>query len=252
MSTEPQHGDSLLDGRVRLLQPRAPAYRAAIDPVLLAAAVPARSGDVVVDLGAGAGTAALCLAARVAGVEVVGIECDAALVEMAERNAAASGVAGRVRFVCADVNQLPDLAPCHHVMINPPYLPPERAAPARRDDTATVEGGATLGDWVLAALRLLRPKGSLTSIHRADRLDDLLATLHGRAGEVVVCPLWPKAGRVAKRVLVRARKRLRTPLRLEPGLVLHEADGRYTDAAEAVLRRAAPLAMAAVPGRYPC
>ena len=235
---------------MRLSQP-AGGYRAAIDPVLLAAAVPARAGETVADLGAGAGAAALCLAARVTDATVIGVERDPTLAALAARNAAASGVAGQVCFTCADImggEALAAIAPCDHAMVNPPYLPPERAAPERRGDTATVENGASLADWAAAALAVLRPGGTLTTIHRADRLDDLLAALRGRAGAVVVFPLWPKAGRAARRVLVRARKGVRTPMRLAPGLVLHRADGRYTDETEAVLRHAAPLDLAASSG----
>ena len=242
--------DALLGGRVRLAQPARSTCRAAIDAVLLAAAVPARGGDTVVDLGAGTGAAALCLAARVGGANVIGVERDAALASLATRNAAANGAAGRVRFVAADIAALPPLPPCDHAMANPPHLPPERAAPSRRCDAATVEGAAAVADWIGAALSVLRPKGSLTVVHRADRLDAVLAALHGRAGAIAVCPLWPKPGRAARRVLVRARKGAGMPLHLGPGVVLHRADGRYTDETEAVLRHAAPLTLA--PSDLPC
>ena len=243
--------DRLLGGRVTLLQP-ASGYRAAIDPVLLAAAAPARRGETVAELGCGAGAAALCLTARAPDVRAVGVERDAALAALAERNAAENGAADRVRIVRADIADIRaprdlarhGLAPCDHAMANPPHLPPERAMPARRGDPATVETGASLDDWVTAALALLRPGGGLSLIHRADRMDGLLAALHGRAGEVVIFPLWPKAGRAARRVLARARKAARGPARLAPGLVLHRADGRYTEEAEAVLRHGAPLRIA--------
>jgi tRNA1(Val) A37 N6-methylase TrmN6 len=88
---------------------------------------------------------------------------------------------------------------------------------------------------------MARPKGSITFIHRADRMEQLLAQLSGRAGEIVVFPLWPGQDKPAKRLLLRARKSVATPTRLTPGLVLHEADGRYTAAAEAVLRGGAAL-----------
>ena len=91
------------------------------------------------------------------------------------------------------------------------------------------------------AVNMLRPKGTLVLVHRADRLDDLLAALRGRVGEVVICPLWPKKGRAAKRILLRGRKGVASPLTLLPGLVLHEEDGRYTPDADAVLRQAAGL-----------
>jgi len=129
------------------------------------------------------------------------------------------------------------------VMANPPFLEAARAdrSPFAARAVADVEGAARLADWIELALALARPKGGITMIHRADRLDEILARLYGHAGEVVVTPLWPHAGEAAKRVIVRARKGLRTPLRLAAGLVLHEAGGDYTAAARAILYDAAPL-----------
>jgi tRNA1(Val) A37 N6-methylase TrmN6 len=129
-------------------------------------------------------------------------------------------------------------------MANPPYLESGRAdVPADPvQATATVEGAARLADWVAAMTRLVRRKGTVTLIHRADRLADLLAALHGRAGEIVVAPLWPSADADAKRVLVRARVGVATPLRLAPGLLLHDS-GSFTAAARAVLEGGQALAL---------
>jgi tRNA1(Val) A37 N6-methylase TrmN6 len=238
--------DALLGGRVRLRQPRR-GYRAAIDPVLLAAAVPARAGQRVLELGAGAGAAALCLAARVPGCTVLGLERDPGLAALANENAAINGLAERVRVVAGDV-----VAPAaelmaegfDEVMLNPPHLaaaagpaPPDAGKAAARVEAA----GAPLSAWLERALALARRKAAITVIHRAERLDALLAGLGGRAGDIVIFPLWPSAGRPAKRIIVRARSGVATPLRLAAGLVLHEPDGRFTAAAEAVLRDAAAL-----------
>ena len=106
--------------------------------------------------------------------------------------------------------------------------------PARAE--ATIEGDAELGDWVRFALSMARSKGTVTFIQRADRIDAMLGQLYGRAGEIVVFPLWPGQGKPASRILVRARKQVASPARLAMGLVLHEADGRFSQAAEAVLR----------------
>jgi len=178
LTDAPLTDDRLLGGRVVLRQP-ASGYRAAIDPVLLAAAVPARPGDQVLDAGAGVGTAALCLAVRVTDAAVVGVEADAGLVRLAEANAAATGVADRVRFVAADILDPPSsLAPgtFHQVMANPPYQAAHtgRASPHPERAAATVEGAAALADWVAFCIRMARPKGRVTLIHRADRLGDLL------------------------------------------------------------------------------
>lgn len=235
--------DRLLDGQLVLRQPR-DGFRVAIDSVFLAAAVPAAPGELVLEPGAGTGAAALCLARRVAGVRVVGLERQADLVRLAGENVRANSLAGSVDVMIGDlVRPPPRVVPASfaHVMFNPPYLPEGRGrAPADASRAqAHVEGEAALATWIDFALRMVRPKGTMTMIHRADRLDDILAHLHGKAGEIVVLPLWPGRDRPAKRVIVQARRGVATPLRLAPGLVLHEADGGYTPAADAVLRGAA-------------
>ena len=95
--------------------------------------------------------------------------------------------------------------------------------------------------WLDVALRFLKPRGRLAVVHRADRLDELITALGGRCGEVTVFPFWPRAGEPARRVVVRARKAVRTPAQLLPGLVLHSADGAFTPEAEQILREGKPL-----------
>jgi tRNA1(Val) A37 N6-methylase TrmN6 len=200
----------------------------------------------VLDIGCGAGAAMLCLAARVPTCRVTGLELQASLARLAGDNAALNGFAERVAAVRGDLlSPPPRLAPASfdHAMANPPFLDPATGtrSPHAGKAAANVEGDADLTAWVGFALTMLRSKGTVTFVHRADRLDFLMAALAGRAGEIVVFPLWPAAGKPAKRVLVRAGKGVATPTRLAAGLVLHHADGRYTEAAEAVLRGAAAL-----------
>jgi tRNA1(Val) A37 N6-methylase TrmN6 len=239
--------DWLLNGQVRFHQPAA-GYRVAIDPVLLAAAVPAVAGDLVLDLGSGTGAAALCLHHRVGDCTVVGLEIDANMLALAQKNALSNAAGGQVSFVHGDAAELPaDIGEraFDHVFSNPPFLEQTRAdgrgdTNAQRD-AANIEQATSLPVWIAAMVTALKPKGRLTLIHRADRLDELLAQVRRHAGEIVVFPLWPKSGRPAKRVLVSARTGVATPLRMAPGLVLHESSGAYTEAARAVLENGAPL-----------
>lgn len=245
--------DRLLGGRVVLRQPRE-GFRAAIDSVLLAAAAPARPGDRVFEPGIGNGAAALCLARRVPGCVVLGIDRQPALAALAMDNARLNGLDAAIEARPGDVRDgCPDSLrqAFAHVMMNPPHLAAGRASPppVPAAAAARVEGEADLASWIRLAFDALKPKGSLTLIHRADRLDEILAELRGRAGGVVVFPLWPRReGAPAKRVVVRARTATAAPMRLTPGLVLHEADGSYTAAADEVLRGSA-LRLGTLPSR---
>ncbi|CCG43088.1 tRNA1(Val) (adenine(37)-N6)-methyltransferase [Magnetospirillum molischianum] len=239
--------DRLIGGRVRICQP-SKGYRAAIDPVFLAAAVTANAGETVLDLGCGVGAAGLCLLARQPLARVTGLELQAGMAALARRNALANGhVADNFRIVEGSaLSPPPEVAAggFGHVMTNPPFQPPGRgtAPPEGSKALAHVESAGDLSAWIKAAVRLLAPKGRLWVIHRADRLGELLAAFSGRGlGEVRVLPLWPKPGRPSGRVIVAARKGSRTPFALLPGLVLHRDDGTFTPAAEAVLRDAASI-----------
>ncbi len=227
--------DTFLGGRVAVRQ-FAAGFRAGLDAVMLSAAVPARAGDDVLELGSGAGTASLCLAARIAGVNVVGAEIESELVTLANSNATENGFGARVVFVTVDALDLPpdmkrDYA---HVMCNPPFHGADGAqSPDALKAGATHDDGA-LADWLTVGVKRTAPGGTFTCILRADRVGEALAALPTLG--VSVFPLFPHAGGIAKRVIIQVRKNARTPFAILHGLVLHPTGGGYTDDAEAVLR----------------
>jgi tRNA1Val (adenine37-N6)-methyltransferase len=234
--------DAFLCGRLHLWQP-VKGYRAATDPVLLAACVDARAGQRVLDLGCGAGAASLCLAARVPGLVQAGLELQPAYADLARRNAVANGVT--LEVVEGDVAEMPVVLrrAFDHVIANPPYYPPG-GTPSPDPGRATALQVATpITAWVSSGLRRLAPGGWLTLILSTDLLPDVLAL----APHATVLPLAPRAGRAAPRVIVQVRKLGRSPFRLLPPFVIHAGathDGdreNYTPDAEAVLRGGAGL-----------
>jgi tRNA1(Val) A37 N6-methylase TrmN6 len=245
--TEAFTEDRLLNGRVLLRQPRT-GLRAGLDAVLLAAGIPARPGQRVLEAGCGSGVGFLCLAARVPGLRIIALEQDPVLAALAAANAAANGLAGQVEVIEGDVRDRSlarRLPPCDHGFANPPFWPGGTAPPEARRQAmthATAEDAASLADWAACLATPLVNRGTLSLILPAARLDQGMAALAaaGCAGTLLL-PFWPRSGVAAKRVLLQARRGGRGPARIVPGLVLHAAGEGFTPAAEAVLRDAARL-----------
>ncbi|MBR0993557.1 methyltransferase [Bradyrhizobium japonicum] len=224
--------DAFLGGRLRLKQKRS-GHRAGHDAILLAAATGARSGDRVVDFGAGIGTAGLALARRVPGIGLSLVEIDPELAALARANAAANALAAEtvVLDVMADAQVFaanglsPDSVDV--VLMNPPFNDParHRGSPDQARHTAHVATEETLHAWVHAARRILRSNGALTLIWRADGIADVLAALSRGFGSIAILPVHGEAGQPAIRVLVRAVKGSRAPTRLLPSLMLNNESG---------------------------
>lgn len=247
--------DALLGGRVELVQPARGHHRSGSDAVFLAAALPDETEGLVYDLGAGAGAAGMCLAARVRGVAVALVERESTLVDCARQSLARpanASFADRVSLIHTDL-----LAPekqraaaglqresAAAVIMNPPYWSPDevRVTPNVAKAGAHVLADGGLDAWVRVATSLIRPGGRLAIIFRADRLLALLQTLEGRFGAADIVPLHPRAGEAAIRVVVTAVKGSRAAPRLKPGLILHaDASPRWTPAADAIQREGRAL-----------
>jgi len=233
--------DAFLCGKLQLWQPRQ-GYRAATDPVLLAAACPALPGQSVLDLGCGVGAAALCLATRVADLSLAGLELQADYAALARRNAIENGIAMQVEQ--GDLADMPKALrrDFDHVIANPPYYPKGGTPSPNAGRATALQIDTPLGDWVQAASRRLAPGGWLTLICGADGLPEVLAAMGGKLGSASVLPLAPRAEKPALRILLRARKTGRAAFRLLAPFVIHHGashDGdreSYTPRAGQILR----------------
>jgi len=247
--------DAFLGGGLRVLQPNE-GYRAGVDALLLAAAVPLRAGrrERVLDVGAGVGVVGLAVARRVPLCSVTLVEREPFLVELARRNIARNGLEARVRAIAADVSRRldeldelrPDAEGFDHVLANPPYHAEGAGtvSMAALKAAANVMPGGALARWARFMAAMTRPGGSATLIHRADAVGEVLTALAGRFGGLLVFPLFPREGKSATRLLVQGTKGSNAPIELRPGLILHDRGNRFRPQVEAVLRHGASLALA--------
>lgn len=240
--------DAFLGGRLTLEQPKT-GYRAGVDPVLLAAAIPAKTGQKVLELGCGTGAALLCLGARVRGLSLCGVEMQDGYADLCRANATRNGMDATV--YTADLRDLPQTLremSFDHVFANPPYFDRGHGNPsAAQDKDIAFAGDTPLADWIDTATRRLVPKGYFTLIIKAHRLADVLSAFDHRLGSVVVVPINGREGRDADRVLLQARKGGRAALRLTAPIPLHAGEAHlrdgedYTAEISSILRKGAPL-----------
>jgi tRNA1(Val) A37 N6-methylase TrmN6 len=240
--------DKFLGGRLVISQPKT-GYRAGVDPVLLAASIPARSGQSILELGCGVAVASLCLARRVGEVSITGLEILPQIAQLARDNAQANGLAMQV--VAGDIAEMPTElrnVQFDHVMANPPYFDRRRGSVASSVLKERSRGEQTpLAVWTKAAGRRVKPKGFVHFIFCTERLPELLQALPPSLGSVEVKPLVPRVNKSSELLILSARKLGRAGFKLLPAIVMHEGKSHqkdkadYTSLVTSVLRNAQAL-----------
>jgi tRNA1Val (adenine37-N6)-methyltransferase len=225
----------LLAGRISYRQP-AVGFRTGIEPVLLAASVPIRRNERVLEAGTGAGAALLCLAARCDGLSATGVEIDPLLARIAAENAAVNQFPG-IEIVCGPIEHVDLAGPYDHAISNPPYHDPHgTTSPISARERAKRGSVDMLNGWIARIAGLLRHRGTMTLILPSWLISAALTAMHQAACPcTTLLPLWPKQGKPAKLVLLRGIRDARAPMQLLSGLVLHQDSGAYTTAARAIL-----------------
>lgn len=238
----------VLNKRVALYQ--APeGFRTSMDSVMLAAACPAKPKDSILDLGCGVGSAGLCVLHRVEETTLTGIEIQNDHVDISKMNAVTNNFEGRANFICDDIKNV-QLKTFNHVICNPPYMNAgthlQSPSYAKAQAMGHTDKDNNLQDWVSCAHKHIKGQGSLTMIHDAGHVDNIIHALYGKSGgkrfgAVEIIPIFSRKIAPAKRVIIRAYKHKKTNASILSGIVMHKDDGTYTKDAEDVLRHALPL-----------
>lgn len=230
--------DDFLGGRLKLYQPKK-GYRVTSDSVFLAASIAPKKGDKILDIGAGSGAILSCLSSRLDDIENIimhGLEYQEDLIKLANQNAA------HVRYFHGDLFGEDVLEPnsYHHVVSNPPYYDKGTVteSPYATKAMAHGKGMDSLKFWIERCVRMVRPRGYITIVHRADRMDDIIEALNQKCGAMIIYPFYSKAGQDANRVIIRAQKDAKGLLSLKSGMIVHKSNGEYSTQAENILRHA--------------
>ena len=232
--------DDFLGGKVRLKQPKI-GYRATSDAVMVAAAVLAKPYETVLDVGCASGVVGLCIGARVPNVQITGVEIQSELAELSRQNAVLNGQS--LTVVEADISKkIPQLhgVQFHHVVTNPPFYTETPARQSQQVEMAYKQV-VPLKKWIDFCLRHLRAKGTLTIIHRAESVPEILSVLNGRLGAIRLMPIWPKKGIQPKRVIIQGVMNSKKPFEIHSGFVMHETDDTRTVEAERIMREGTGL-----------
>jgi tRNA1(Val) A37 N6-methylase TrmN6 len=237
--------DAFLGGRLQILQPEK-GYRAGIDAVFLAAAIPAQSGDTVFEAGVGVGAASLCLMARCPNIHVTGMEVTARYAMMCDENAKRNGFGNQLQVIHGDVKEalrrdlahLPQHGSFAHAFANPPFYDEAKVtkSPSLLKAQAHSYGADDLEVWIKVMYSMVCLRGTVTVIHRADALGQLLSLMEAKFGDIRVAPLYSREGTAASRVLIQGVRGSKAPMQLLPGFVLHGEGNEFTSDADAVLR----------------
>ena len=222
-----------------------------VSPIKIAALLAKHQPDRdmrVLDVGCGVGTAGLCLVRRVPNVKMAGVELQPELQALATLNAEKNGLSSRAHFARGDIRAKGGLLAARsfdHVFSNPPYIAGSkgRSSDSRRADISKRETEADLAEWIDAMLYWVKERGHITIIHRADRLHEIIELLSPRVGALRVCPVWPKRGRNANRVIVQGRREAKAGMTLSPGIVVRHHDDTVTREMEEIQRHGLGLSL---------
>lgn len=229
---------TLLDGRVKLIQ-SLDGLRASMDSVMLAAVVTAKRNEGILDMGCGTGSVGLCVNQRLSdlAVSLSGIDIQDKMILLAEQNAKANNIHSRAWYICGDVTNKStfEAEAFDHIVMNPPYY--NDGERQRSPDSAREAAySGDLAIWIGSALHWVRQGGSVSLIHRADRLDDILTLAKGKFGAIEVWPIYSKATEPAIRVIVKMIRNRKTPMTLHAPVILFDENGEPSVQSNSILR----------------
>lgn len=232
--------DYLLNKQVKIFQP-SDGYRASTDAIMVSSLVDKiKKGDKILDVGSGTGAISLCLASRFKEQipQIIGLELQPELTELSNMSASANEFSDILHYYnCNIKDKLDFIKPStfQHIISNPPYSEHDMPSPNLSKAQAHNHSDFNLEEWLKFMIKMLAPQGMFYMINRAEAVDEILYAIHGKLGNIKIIPLFTKESSKAKRVMITAKKGVKTPTEILPPFIVHTENG-YTQKAFNILR----------------
>ncbi len=239
----PYTNDYLLDKKVKIFQP-VNGYRASTDAVFLSSLLDSekvKPDDMILDVGSGTGAISLCLAERLKdkNINITGIDIQEELVELSNFSARENNFSEFLHYEFIDIREKVYSLPAgsfSFVISNPPYSDHDMPSPNPGKKLAHNHQNFDLTGWISFCLKMLKPQGYLLLINRAEAINEILAALKNKAGDVQILPMYSKYGQAAKRIAIIAKKGAKGITKILPPFYTHNENGSYTLKAQCILR----------------
>lgn len=210
------------------------AFRFGVDAVLLANFAKVRRNAKVVDLCTGTGIIPFILAGKTYASDIIGVELQEELVDMANRSAQFNNFEHKIKFISGDlkdVDLIKSIPRADIVTVNPPYKLHNSGLINLNDKNAIArhEICCTLEDVIIACRILLKDTGRMYMVHRPDRLVDILCTMRKHRIEPKrIRMVHPSVSKAPNIVLIEGQRDGGAFLKWESPLYVHTEDGGYT------------------------
>ena len=218
-------------------------FRFGVDAVLLSDFANIKNKHRVVDLCTGTGIIPFLAYGKYNPKEVIGVEIQDDMVEMANRSSELNDITDIVKFVHGDLKDkklIDSLGKFDVVTVNPPYKlnnagivnPNDKLAIARHEVMCTLE------DVIIASRRLLKDNGRMFIVHRPERLADIFGLMRKYKIEPKrVRMVQPNTKKAPNIVLVEGQRDGGAFLKWEETLYVYDDNGNYSEEIDRIYGR---------------
>jgi tRNA1(Val) A37 N6-methylase TrmN6 len=214
--------DAFLGGRIQAFQPKI-GFRSSMEAVFLAASIPAKENQAILELGCGAGVVLMCLNCRVPNLNLYGVEIQKKYADLAQINLDQNS---NVRTYHSDIQDLPleiKNKNFDHIITNPPFYKKNAGTrSAILDKDLSLREHLNLNEWVKISAKRLRPGGMFTIIVGTERLPDIINEATNYFGNIRVKPISSKINEKSNRVIIQMTKGVNGVFSLQPPLIVHQ------------------------------